>query len=753
MKLLFAAKKVGALASLLSVLALGGCGGQSSDSANSVQNASTVASTDVDVSRSLSDQYEPIVAQATGGNRSITNVKIESTTAATATNVPVTFGQVFVQGDVQKTDPVPLTGMLSDGTRIPLQVDAKATHPDGSLRHAVISAVLPKLVQNQTQTIDLIKVVAASRNAAPATPADLLNAGFSASANIYIDGRTYSASAHDLLRAGKYTNWLAGSIVNEWLISVPLKTVAGVEHPHLTARFAVRSYTGLGKARVDVIIENNKTFAAGAQNFTYNTDVLVGGQVVYSQAALTHYHHARWRKTFWWGTAPQTHIQHNTAYLMASKAVSNYDPLIVPAESALADLVTQLTPGKVGPMKIGLAMEYMPTAGGRPDIGPLPTWSVLYLLSMDKRAKKAMLVTADGAGSWPIHYRDETTDFPVRLDNAINKNISTHMNMAHLGPLPVPRCANNNYTLCATPMAPDTAHQPSLVYLPYLVTGDHYYLEELQFWAASNPLGTAAGNHGFEKGLVRWDQVRAQAWSLRTLGHAAYITPDMHPMKAYFNAQVDFNLDFYNTTYTIANPNQLGVFDGSGSGSVAVGKGAAPWQDDFFTWSVGYLAELGFTDAQRLLAWKAKFPVGRMTAPGYCWIEGAAYSLVVRPDVGQPVFATFAQAYAATIRNDAMTDDNGTPITHPAGLLYLDQPCGSQAQADWRTAAIGWTWPKGMMTGYSSSPMGYPSNMQPALAVAENSGIPNAKTAWTTFINRAAKPNYNAAPQWAIVPR
>ena len=38
-----------------------------------------------------------------------------------------------------------LVGQLPDGTTLPLQMDVKATHPDGSVRHAVLSAVLPTL--------------------------------------------------------------------------------------------------------------------------------------------------------------------------------------------------------------------------------------------------------------------------------------------------------------------------------------------------------------------------------------------------------------------------------------------------------------------------------------------------------------------------------------------------------------------------------------------------------------------------------
>ncbi|MBQ5950515.1 hypothetical protein KBW98_23805, partial [Massilia sp. ST3] len=85
----------------------------------------------------------------------ITNVRLENTSATVAqNNVPVTFGQVFAVGHLAKG--TALVGRLDDGSTLPLQVDVKATHPDGSVRHAVISAVLPTLGAGQTRTLDLV---------------------------------------------------------------------------------------------------------------------------------------------------------------------------------------------------------------------------------------------------------------------------------------------------------------------------------------------------------------------------------------------------------------------------------------------------------------------------------------------------------------------------------------------------------------------------------------------------------------------
>jgi hypothetical protein len=248
---------------------------------------------------------------------------------------------------------------------------------------------------------------------------------------------------------------------------------------------------------------------------------------------------------------------------------------------------------------------------------------------------------------------------------------------------------------------------------------------------------------------------------MRTLAHAAYITPDGHPMKAYFNQILDNNLERYNSTFAAGATNQLGFIDNTLTGYAAAypgpggaNSGVAPWQDDFFTSSAGHILELGFTKVKPLLDWKARFPVGRMTAPGYCWIDGAVYALLVRNNASAPYYATFAEAYQATMRTST-----GGEMVNSTAKRYLDQPCASQAQADWRSQVDKdnnvWRnlWRAGEMTGYADSQAGYPSNMQPALAVAASTGIPNAQAAWTVFINRSVKPDYGMQPQFAIVPR
>ncbi|UUZ56865.1 hypothetical protein LP419_18815 [Massilia sp. H-1] len=86
------------------------------------------------------------------------------------------------------------------------------------------------------------------------------------------------------MRSGSYKTWLSGAVANEWQVAAPLKDANGNPHPHLAARFAIRSFTGTGQARVDVTVENNWAYEAAPQNFNYDAQVAVGGKAVYTKA-------------------------------------------------------------------------------------------------------------------------------------------------------------------------------------------------------------------------------------------------------------------------------------------------------------------------------------------------------------------------------------------------------------------------------------------------------------------------------------
>lgn len=565
------------------------------------------------------------------------------------------------------------------------------------------------------------------------TPAALLASGLTAAARLDISGKTYRASLERLLAQGKPRTWLAGPIAREWHVDAPLSDASGRPHPHLAARFAVRWYPALETARVDVTIENNWAHEPDPRTFTYDADIAVGGKTVYRKQGLTHYHHARWRKLAWWGKDPALHLRHDSHQLMASRALPNYDPTVVVNERTLSELHAKWIGDRIEPMGVGAAIEGMTNAGGRLDIGLQPGWAVMYLLGMDVRAKTITMGTADLAGSWSVHYRDRRTGAPMSLADYPYSSViapaSDTRNPATGKLEALPKCVPA--AECRTPNWHDIAHQPNLVYLPYLLSGDHYYLEELQFWAMHNVFSSNPGYRQYGKGLVKPEQVRGQAWALRNLAEAAYIVPDNDRLKAHFNQILESNLAWYDAEYTDhPDATRLGFLT-HGYAIVYHGQtGLAPWQDDFFTSAVGRVAELGFAQAERLLKWKSRFVVERMTGAGSCWITASMYAMKVRDNAKSPIYPTIARIFQAS---------------------HEPQVAGLECDSAEFAAALKIR--PGQMVGYSHGTMGAPVNMQPALAYAADAMGERGKLAWKRFMNRSIKPDFGTGPQFAIMPR
>lgn len=661
-------------------------------------------------------------------------VALGSTVAAVSVGpvtvpTPITFGHVFVDGDLPAG--VSLALRTASGAVIPTQLDRKATHPSGALRHGLVSAVLPAGAEGR---LELVRV------AAPTAPAPhdvkaLFDKGFDAVVTVNVGGRTLTASAKTAL--AQPTRWIDGPVATEWNGRAALADGTG-EYPHLLVRFDVRAFEGVEGERVDVTVENIFAFEANRSNVTYDVDISVRGKSLYTKKALAHHTRARWHRVL--TPFADVPVGFDRAYFERTRAVPTYDPTVKVDEATLTAWGNAAEPA-VEPMEVRFLEKYMPTTGGRPDIGVLPAWSAGWLISMDPRARRAMLAVAESAAAYPGHYRDQSTDRVASLETYDDLTIYGNPgDTKH----PFATCAGD----CSSPFTFDTAHQPSVSYLPYLITGDRFHLEELQLWAGFDVFSSNPAYRDYGKGLLHSDQVRGFAWSLRTIVHAAFITPDDDPLRSYFEKIVRNNLAWYvDDQINGARKNPLAILNVGYAMAYDGGLGFAPWQDDFFTSAVNVVAGLGFSEADAVLAHKGKGVVGRMVDA--CWIDAAAYALRARATPTGPFFATYTEARAATFAGVKLND----------GTLYLDMPCATQQMADFRTkydqesGTPRAPWAADEMTGYATADSGFPSNMQPALAAAVDGNVPGAKEAWTKFAARSVKPTYAQGPQFAIVPR
>ena len=687
----------------------------------------------------------------TWSDAGVGNFRVESESSRSQSDVPVTVGQVFAEGAVPQD-----RGLVAhiEGSEVPLQVDRKATWPDGSLRHAVVTVQMPSLAAG-AEAMVVLELGAAPGQAGDVSAEQVLASNFDTSLQISAGTDEFTVSARRLLEAAngngacsdwgiQCKTWLSGPLVSEWIVGGPLVD-GGSEHPNLATYFHIRAYSdgagGVERVRVDTVIENNWAYKASPRNVDYRA-VIDTGTESYSVDSLTHYDHARWHKALWWQEKPQVYARLNSDQLQESRAVSRYAD-VTPTDEFLDEQTTEFVP-----MGNGDQTARMGNTGAQPSIGPLPRWTSSYVVSSDPRAFNWMLVNDDSVGSYSFHYRDEETGRPLEITrhpyvsiaafSFANKTSKSSWQEDLLPSCPgdadPPRAEQ-----CDTPLDFNIAHHPSTGYVAYLTTGDYYYLEEMQFVASYVELWMNAQYRDYEKGHLV-GQVRGQAWSLRSILDAAFATPDDDPLKSYYEGLVGNNIAEYNRKLTdsgnpihVLNNSSAVIYPMNGQDRV----GIAPWQQDFFTWAIGHAADQGVPDADRLLKWLSAFQVGRMTnwkasEDGYCWLQAAVYKLQIRDMKGGADYASLDRAYAQTFPE----------------LQGLE--CNSQEMVNlWSDGK----YERGEMSGYAHSPTGFPSNFQIGLAMAVASGIENGDLAWQIFADREVQPDYSNYPNFAVVPR
>ena len=683
----------------------------------------------------------------------ITWIHLEKLTGQECATAPVTFGQVFRPGDL------PGESMLVakyNGRPLPTQVDARATNDDGSIRHAVVTVQVP--CDADDAAIALVKTEGGSSgdNRKSVELSDVLATEFDARLRLDRSGRTWSASARDLVERVRQAGgcdgvdffcrrWLSGPLVSEWIVGAPVSGPDGGAHPHLASYFAIRAYgpTPVQRVRVDVVTENNWAYVDGVRNYDYDARIDVPGQAPTVHEDVTHYRQARWHEVRWWGASDRApfHAAQDPAYLQSTPAVPSYGEFKL-SDKMLAD-VRQDCP----PMRACDIYKQMQTTGAQPQIGPLPRWSSAYAINTGHRVFRWMLANSDAMGAYGVHYRDKKTGNALSLKA---HPCATTLWPARTADCPVPPhgddrlpgCGGEGKAACKSPLNADAAHHPAPTYMAYLATGDWFYESEMRFWANWALLWQNPKYRDYAAGLVHNTQLRGQAWMLRSLAYAAYLLPDEASHKAYFNDVVRRNIDWYNERYT-HNPkaNKLGAVTSYYSVIYPSGgqqrTGYATWQHSFFAWSAGNMADLGFDGANALRDWVSQFQIGLMTAPGFCWELASSYHVRLRDKRKSPYYTSFAEVYRNSFPD--LVDAGCEPQALNRALI---QSKGKQR----------FNFPPRTMVGYPKSGTGFVANFQPGLAASARADRPDAEQAWRRFMDRTLPIDYGSNPQFGVVP-
>ena len=412
------------------------------------------------------------------------------------------------------------------------QCDTKNRWPDGSLKFAIISFIIPKITSHGAEV--RFQNQPSGNNEGYLEQKDMLNDAFDFDGTIQVDGKvSHSISARSMLQAGHFRYWLRGPIVTAVIIedrggrSEDVNTDGGTGNP-LHPIFEAWFYPASHKVEIGFTLENSwasSTLAKSARNQDLELTLSTGHAapaVRLKQSRFTQFVFTRWRRAFWIGPDPAAiRIYWNPKYLLQTGAYPNWDTDALPNASALAGeaaVNSRLNPARFtipgyddyaaakgkGSGGIGRYDQAL-NAGGQADwIGPATTWDIMYLLTGDPVMGQMMVTNADLAGRFPIWYReaDHNAGSGRYFDRPNSGTVDTYgrvisVNARQQVTLNLnnwrPGCPGEERDAINFPGLPnlggwgdsqDTSHAPDYGYIPYTLTGKYYYLEQLQMDAA-----------------------------------------------------------------------------------------------------------------------------------------------------------------------------------------------------------------------------------------------------------------------------
>jgi hypothetical protein len=343
--------------------------------------------------------------------------------------------------------------------------------------------------------------------------------------------------------------------------------------------------------RLEVVFEWGDPFRSPPSNLeAYSVEITQDGKAIVKIDVPRHIWLSRWR----WQSAPRPFVK-TPDDLFAEKVFPRFK-----RTSPRQSLPQQAPDYSI--MGFSNVTVYMPTTGERGDLGILPEYYAAYLATGDEGMKKSMLAWAEAAGSFFWHLRDSKTWAPLNWYSYPKSN--TYYDQRYSSPSlslytqSRPRGRDNAIEV-------DASHEPALAFLPFMLTGDLYYLEELQFMATyflhSTPMAPL---------LFYVEQTRGFAWSLRTMIDVLHATPEkvtgsLLP-KSYWRKIIDLNLSQVMAKFVHGKTTKTSVF------ASGVDGGRIPfWQEDYLASVLGVVVYRGYEAWRPVFEWKIRSDVAR----------------------------------------------------------------------------------------------------------------------------------------------
>jgi hypothetical protein len=469
---------------------------------------------------------------------------------------------------------------------------------------------------------------------------------------INVNGTTYTVAASQGVDIGDFISDIGGFTQRCIRADVPGLPMTVFFRPDRTS------------ARVEVVFELGRCFSGTPANLgTYTVTILDASTQLATVTVPAHYWFSRWR----WQSAPRP-IVGNIDTLISQGLLPPYNRNTNPPNLTASASYTVM----------GLAgvTAYMPQTGERPDIGLVTEPQAQYICALDQYALATLRAQAEAGGTMPWHMRDENTGAPINLQTYAQASWYPDGNVGS------PHIAG-----VSTPVTLDTAHMPALAYLPYLLTGDPYHLEDMQF--------VANWDWGWLPPQYRPSipQSRSLAWAVRNAMQCARMTPSTVPSwllpQSYFKAMLDSWRGLLETYYVNSSDPLRSVFRSTESMNSAPDQGPtspggcwiAQWQEEFFVAVAGWARTMGFTEWQTVFDWKIGSTIARST-PSSGWVRAweCPYRTILRPTSTSPTVTTWADGWALT-QSTCLLTYSDADTWQPADMTYLGYSRGAMVYA------------------------------------------------------------------------
>ncbi|MFT6071760.1 MAG: hypothetical protein ACJAQ0_000233 [Dasania sp.] len=462
--------------------------------------------------------YMPKFAQLTQNDIASFKVHITDKNPYATTGIFLQAGQYNPQDNT-------IIGKTTQGTAVKVQFDAQNFYPDGSVRFGLVTIEKPKNTDSKFEVI--LSNAPKQLNNATITP-------LKPALKVILNRSDLGQKTVTLSQAkSEKKPWRSGALIDIRRYFSPISKDFMVE-------FDITTFAN-GMVKSDVVMRYDRIYETPMHSTTYDAQIHVNNKLFKDLPKVKHNHHSKFRVPIRFGYNGDNITALNMSKITDTRALARYDMTFGVTKNAIHNDYDNLQNADNSINGSSLVNARMPDAGTREDIALWPQWTVRYLLTSHDKARAVVLKQGDAAAYAPWHFTDAKTNMPPLPQDhpKLWYDHRANMNENKIQP----------YNTDDTIWRLDNAHQPSLSYIPYLITGDRYYYDNLE---ATYSWGRfALINNDFN--ILRdpnlrtqtFHQVRGYAWIQRIIAEMALVAPQNSRLYTHLQKQMDADFVYF----------------------------------------------------------------------------------------------------------------------------------------------------------------------------------------------------------------